>query len=125
MGVYYRLVNLATKERIEPSGIGDGGVKRDSLILGKTANLFMFLVMTQEAGTLWLVVGDNDEDSDLYYDCKIRSTPDYCEDATEKYRLLFNESMGFGPLAEAEAAELGRKSPLTRIVTDMILKPRE
>ena len=43
MGTYYRIVNHATKERIEPDCIGSGGLKERAMIGGAAGRLFMFL----------------------------------------------------------------------------------
>jgi hypothetical protein len=75
MGVYYRLVNLETKEAIEPGEIGGGGVKHYAIVNGDTARLFTWLHMLGE--TEWFIAGDDDYEG--------------LTDATDTYLDRFNE----------------------------------
>lgn len=81
MGVYYKLVNLTTHERIEPSQIGGGGIKGGAMVAGVAANLFMYLHVYTFEGT-WEVVSDSGDEGP-YFDNSL-------VDATEKYRLKYN-----------------------------------
>lgn len=75
MGVYYRLVNLETKEAIEPEQIGGGGIRHNAVVNGDASRLFAHLHLRGEDA--WRLVGDDGYDGLV--------------DATEKYREEFNK----------------------------------
>lgn len=83
MGIYYKLVNHQTRERIEPSHLGGGGIKFAAMIAGPSSKLLMFLHLGGDSD--WTVVGDTGaayEEAEAY------------ADATETYRVRYNEWWG-------------------------------
>ena len=87
MGIYYKFVNLGTKERIEPTFVGGGGVKSGAIILGDAARLFTFLHVYVHHG--WRIYSDASCDGP-YMDSEDRGSADYCADMTEHYVGEFN-----------------------------------
>lgn len=85
MGVYYKLVNRVTKERIEPDMIGGGGIKFGALIAGPSSKLLMFLHLKGQQD--WTVLGDT---GDEYSETEKEGSPGYLADMTEVYRQEYN-----------------------------------
>lgn len=88
MGVYYKLVNVDRKERIEPGGIGLGGIKSGAIIFGASARLLAYLLIYH--GPSWRLVADESDDNS-YFESTDRGHANYCADMTEHYVAKFNE----------------------------------
>lgn len=101
MGVYYKLVNRVTRQRIEPELLGSGGIKHSSIVFGPAGRIFAWLHMKGKAD--WRVIDDCGEEYFLT-ETKYADIEPFT-DVTEEMRLAFNSYYPSDPIAKNEDHE--------------------
>ena len=84
MGTYYIAANQTKRQRLEPSRVGNGGVKFNSVCFGPFANLLAFAMLTEWRGDHVVILPDNGDAYDL--------AKEQYTDATSELLDQFNEA---------------------------------